>query len=112
MIPLSEDYPGRQPRAYATIGLVGVTLLIGLATGPGREQLAAALTRDFGLIPARLIADPAGSWWTLLTHQFLHGSVLHIIGSDGSYVQRFTLKRNAVGLTGQENFRSDDAIQS
>jgi phage protein D len=38
--------------------------------------------------------------------------VLHVIGSDGSYVQHFTLKRNAVGLTGQENFRSDDAVQS
>jgi phage protein D len=38
--------------------------------------------------------------------------VLHTIGSDGSYVQRFTLRRNATGLTGQENFRSDDALAS
>lgn len=38
--------------------------------------------------------------------------VLHTIGSDGSYVQRFTLRRNATGLTGQESFRSDDAIAS
>ncbi len=38
--------------------------------------------------------------------------VLHIIGSDGSYVQRFTLRRNATGLTGQESFRSDDALAS
>ena len=36
--------------------------------------------------------------------------VLHTIGSDGSYTQRFTLRRNAIGLTGQENFRSDDAL--
>jgi membrane associated rhomboid family serine protease len=78
MIPLSEDYPGRQPRAYATIGLVAVMLLIGLATGPGREQLASELTREYGLTPARLVADPAGAWWTLLTHQFLHGSVMHV----------------------------------
>lgn len=38
--------------------------------------------------------------------------VLHTIGADGGYVQRFTLRRNAVGLTGRENFRSDDAIAS
>jgi phage protein D len=36
--------------------------------------------------------------------------VLHTIGSDGSYVQKFTLKRNATGLTGQENFKSDDGV--
>lgn len=34
--------------------------------------------------------------------------VLHVIGSDGSYVQRFALCKNATGLTGQENFGSDD----
>jgi len=38
--------------------------------------------------------------------------VHHLIGSDGSYLQRFTLRRNATGLTGQENFRSDDALAS
>ena len=36
--------------------------------------------------------------------------VLHVIGGDGSYIQRFTLRRSAVGLTGQESFRSDDAL--
>jgi phage protein D len=36
--------------------------------------------------------------------------VLHTIGGDGSYTQRVTLRRNATGLTGQENFRSDDAL--
>lgn len=36
--------------------------------------------------------------------------VLHTIASDGTYVQRFTLKRNATGLTGQERFQSDDAV--
>jgi phage protein D len=38
--------------------------------------------------------------------------VLHVIGGDGTYVQRFTLRRNALGLTGQETFRSDDALAS
>lgn len=38
--------------------------------------------------------------------------VLHTIAGDGTYTQRFTLRRNATGLTGQENFRSDDALAS
>lgn len=36
--------------------------------------------------------------------------VLHTIASSGAYTQRFTLRRNATGLTGSENFRSDDAL--
>ena len=38
--------------------------------------------------------------------------VLHQIGGDGSYTQKFTLRRNATGLTGSENFRSDDGVAS
>jgi phage protein D len=38
--------------------------------------------------------------------------VLHTIGSDGTYTQRFTLRRNATGLTGAENFREDNAAAS
>jgi phage protein D len=36
--------------------------------------------------------------------------VLHTIGGDGSYTQRFTLRRNALGLTGQERFQQDQAL--
>jgi phage protein D len=38
--------------------------------------------------------------------------VLHTIEGDGTYRQRFTLRRNAVGLTGREQFRSDSALAS
>jgi phage protein D len=38
--------------------------------------------------------------------------VRHIISGDGSYVQRFTLRRNAIGVKQQDNFRSDDALAS
>lgn len=34
--------------------------------------------------------------------------VVHVIASDGTYVQRFTLRRNALGLTGRERFNSDN----
>jgi phage protein D len=35
--------------------------------------------------------------------------VLHTIRSDGSYTQAFTLRRNALGATGQERFTEDNA---
>ena len=38
--------------------------------------------------------------------------VLHTISGDGTWTQRFTLRRNATGLTKRENFRSDDALAS
>jgi phage protein D len=38
--------------------------------------------------------------------------VLHTITGDGTWTQRFTLRRNATGLTKRENFRSDDALAS
>jgi phage protein D len=44
-----------------------------------------------------------------LSGRYYAQRVLHRITGDGSYTQAFTLLRNAVGLTGQENFRSDDA---
>jgi phage protein D len=38
--------------------------------------------------------------------------VLHTISGDGTWLQKFTLRRNATGLTKRENFRDDDAIAS
>jgi phage protein D len=38
--------------------------------------------------------------------------VHHTISGDGAWVQRFTLRRNAVGLTRREDFRDDDALAS
>lgn len=43
----------------------------------------------FGIVPARFthpdwaasVGFPAGSYWSLITHQFLHGGWLHIIGN-------------------------------
>jgi phage protein D len=34
--------------------------------------------------------------------------VVHLISSDGNYLQRFTLRRNALGLTGREQFTEQE----
>lgn len=41
----------------------------------------AALVTAFGLVPSRLLQDPAAAWPTLLTHFFLHGSLAHVAGN-------------------------------
>jgi len=38
--------------------------------------------------------------------------VLHTITGDGTWTQKFTLRRNATGLTRRENFQDDNALAS
>lgn len=38
--------------------------------------------------------------------------VLHTITGDGTWTQKFSLRRNATGLTRRENFRDDDGLPS
>src|SRR5438045_3693537 len=78
MLPIGEDVESRGRFPLVTAALVGIMVLIGLVTGPGREEVARGITNEFGLIPARLTASLADGWWTLLSYQFLHGSVLHL----------------------------------
>lgn len=47
----------------------------------------------------------------LFSGRYYIEKVLHIISGNG-YVQRFSLKRNAIGLTRKENFAEDRAIRS
>jgi len=49
---------------------------------------------------------------TEFSGQYYVERVLHVITSDGSYVQRFTLRRNAVGLRGNESFAPGTALAS
>ena len=85
-----------------------------LAFAFGASVLSGVL---FGVIPVLKYAGPRvatalrGVGRTFSGRYYVE-RVLHAITSDGSYVQRFTLRRNATGLTGQENFRSDDALAS
>ncbi|MGD0675694.1 MAG: rhomboid family intramembrane serine protease [Polyangiaceae bacterium] len=40
-----------------------------------------ALTMAFGLVPARLLADPTGGVQTIFTSMFMHGGLAHIAGN-------------------------------
>jgi membrane associated rhomboid family serine protease len=76
--------PFRPPTAHATrvILITCVALqLLALLMGAGFDQ---ALTLAAGLVPARLtgevigLASPIPPWATLVTHQFLHGGLIHL----------------------------------
>jgi membrane associated rhomboid family serine protease len=43
-----------------------------------RSKVEAELARVF---TTRYAAEPGGEWWRLLTHQFLHGSLGHLVGN-------------------------------
>jgi len=45
-----------------------------------------------------------------LSGRYYAERVLLSIGADGTCTQRFTLRRNAVGLTGRERFESEEAV--
>lgn len=42
------------------------------------RHFVGGLTAEFALVPARLAAEPASSWFQVFTSMFLHGNWLHI----------------------------------
>ena len=79
MLPIGDENLGRRRPIvnYALIGTcIAVFVLQGLA--PGDSE---AFVRTWGLVPARLLDDGPFAAYTLITHMFLHGNLLHIGGN-------------------------------
>ena len=79
MLPIGDENLGRRRPIvnYALIGTcIAVFALQGLA--PGDSE---AFVRTWGLVPARLLDDGPFAAYTLITHMFLHGNLLHIGGN-------------------------------
>lgn len=99
MFPIRDDNPQLR-RPYATILLIAINALVWLlmqAAGsePGLSrsicQLGLIPADLLGLVPAgtsldfgggvRCVIAESGSWYTLLSHMFTHGSWFHLIGN-------------------------------
>ncbi len=80
MFPVGDELPTRRT-PFVNWTLVAVCIVaFGYETAAG--QLGQRLVVDtWGLVPARLLADPRGAALTLLTHQFLHADLLHLAGN-------------------------------
>ncbi|WP_426164233.1 rhomboid family intramembrane serine protease [Sandarakinorhabdus sp. DWP1-3-1] len=76
--------PFKPPTPIATNSLIGLCVVVQVATALAGTGFADALHFNFGLIPARITAaiggraDAASALATLLTHVFLHGGWLHL----------------------------------
>ncbi|MBY0307889.1 MAG: rhomboid family intramembrane serine protease, partial [Phycisphaerales bacterium] len=106
LVPLTTDRPQRHaPAATWAILLANVALFVAVkgmagAGGPGAEErLLGLLSFDpiaFGLhkgaggfeplmlrpgLSGESLDGDGGAWWTLLTYQFAHGGVLHLLGN-------------------------------
>jgi membrane associated rhomboid family serine protease len=80
MFPLYDTVRSR------TFPLVNLTLVVANVLAFLYElQLDPALLKEFiftwGLIPARFLGDPDGTWGTIFSSMFLHGGWFHIINN-------------------------------
>ena len=81
MLPLRDHLP---TRSWAGVNylLIAINVAVFGLEVSGVIAPAAGGTRLPGaLVPARLVADPAGNAATLITHMFLHGGLAHIAGN-------------------------------
>jgi membrane associated rhomboid family serine protease len=87
-LPLYDDLP-KPVAPIATIGLVGACVLIFLWQSGLPPRLAEEAVYSYGMIPAVVFGSASlpprlqevPPWMTLITSQFLHGGLLHILGN-------------------------------
>ncbi|HOA23821.1 MAG: rhomboid family intramembrane serine protease [Aggregatilineales bacterium] len=81
MIPL-RDHNRSGIFPIVTVGLILINVLVFLyeLTLMASGQIDAFLDQ-FAFIPAQLLSNPAGEWYTVITAMFLHGGWLHLLGN-------------------------------
>ncbi|MFT3892037.1 MAG: rhomboid family intramembrane serine protease [Anaerolineales bacterium] len=77
MLPLGDDDSGRRSFPIVTIALIVINALFFLVElGAGD-----AFIERWSVVPARLLANPAGDFLTIFTAMFMHGGWLHLLGN-------------------------------
>ncbi len=86
MIPIRDRIPTyRFP--LVTILLIAANIVVFalqmLVLGTGGENALQQAVYDFGVVPARIAADPTAplTWLTFITSMFMHGGFMHILGN-------------------------------
>jgi len=88
MIPLCDTIPSRRPPVAMWMLILANCAVFAVELGLGPRQLDAFFS-IFGIVPARYLVPPddaaplpgAVYLWPFLTHMFLHGGWLHIVGN-------------------------------
>ena len=86
MMPIRDRIPTyRFPTITILLIVVNIVVfaLQMLVLGRGGENALQQAVYDFGVVPARVAADPAAplTWLTFITSMFMHGGFMHILGN-------------------------------
>ena len=79
MFPIRDSEPSRRPpvAVYLLIGLCALSFAVQVSLEP---ESADALVMDFGVLPSAWFTG-LPPVWQLITTQFLHGGVTHLLGN-------------------------------
>src|SRR5262245_7524585 len=80
LLPLRDENPTERV-PLENYGLIALNAPVPLDTWTMIQGGAVWLAPGYGLVPARIYADPAGEAFTLLTSMFMHASVLHLVNN-------------------------------
>ena len=81
MLPF-RDHNRTQTVPVVTIAIIGLNVVVWLyeVLLQGSGQLN-AFVAHWAVVPAQLVSNPAGEWFTVFSAMFMHGSWMHIIGN-------------------------------
>lgn len=80
MIPLRDRNPTRST-PYVNYSLIAVNVVVWLWEYALMHAGVSWVVPGYGMVPARLINDPAGEAFTIFTSMFMHGGWEHIAGN-------------------------------
>lgn len=81
MLPIGDRNPTRTTPVVTYAFLVANVLAFLLQEAAGAGGGDAWVVPGYGLVPARISADPLGEAFTVLTSLFMHGGLLHLGGN-------------------------------
>jgi membrane associated rhomboid family serine protease len=79
-IPIRDENP-TQRVPFVNYGLITLNIVTFLYTWPSITSGAWWLVPGYGLVPTRIVADPLGEAFTVLTSMFMHGGWAHLAGN-------------------------------
>ncbi len=82
MIPI-RDHNRTHTTPYVTIGLIALNVIAFMLEFGflNSRELWPAFADTWTIIPAQLVANPVGEFFTVFTAMFLHGSIMHLGGN-------------------------------
>lgn len=77
MIPIGDDNYGRKSVPFVTYLIIAATFLVFFIELSASDNFIIS----FSVVPARLLADPWGQFYTVFSAMFMHAGWLHILGN-------------------------------